>query len=75
VLRYGFGGGLVVAGVVLWALDVDGIGVADFSVWAGAGLSLMLFNWLLRIGFRDHDREREERARDYYYRHGRWPDD
>jgi hypothetical protein len=75
LIRYGIAGGLVLAGAVLWIFNVEGVGVDGFSLSAGAGLSLMLFNWLLRMGFKDHEREREERAREYYLRHGRWPDD
>jgi uncharacterized membrane protein len=51
------------------------------SVWAAAGVSLILvalivwmINWLFRIGVQSNrDREGEERAREYFDRHGRWP--
>jgi hypothetical protein len=51
------------------------------SVWAAAGVSLILvalivwmINWLFRIGVQSNrDREAEERAREYFDRHGRWP--
>ena len=53
------------------------------SPWAAAGVSLMLvavivwmINWMFRIGVQSNrEREREERARQYFEEHGRWPDD
>jgi lysylphosphatidylglycerol synthetase-like protein (DUF2156 family) len=39
-----------------------------FSVW--------LFNWMMRMSVESgYDREREEDARTYFKRTGRWPDD
>jgi hypothetical protein len=51
------------------------------SVWAAGGVSLIivaLIVWMLNLMFRmsvqsNRDREREERARDYFEEHGRWP--
>src|SRR5947209_20424351 len=50
---------------------------------AGAGVVLLgvaVMVWLLNLMFRlsvesNADREVEERAREYYDRHGRWPDE
>lgn len=50
---------------------------------AGAGVGLVIValivwmvNWLYRIGVSSNrDREREEEAREYFDRHGRWPDE
>jgi hypothetical protein len=50
---------------------------------AGAGVVLLgvsVMVWLLNLMFRlsvqsNRDREGEERAREYYDRHGRWPDE
>jgi hypothetical protein len=50
---------------------------------AGAGVGLVIvaiivwmINWLYRIGVSSNrDREREEEAREYFDRHGRWPDE
>jgi hypothetical protein len=50
---------------------------------AGAGVGLVIvaiivwmINWLYRIGVASNrDREREEEAREYFDRHGRWPDE
>ena len=53
------------------------------SPWAAAGVSLLLvavivwmINWLFRIGVQSNrEREREERAREYFTEHGRWPEE
>lgn len=52
------------------------------AAWEGgallvsAGLSVWLLNALFRLGVRgDADRRREQRAREYFERHGRWPDE
>jgi hypothetical protein len=73
LVRWGLPLGLVVAGViVLFAVDADGVGESLIA----AGLCVWIANALLRFGFRDSgDREREERAREFYDEHGHWPDD
>ena len=46
---------------------------------AGVGLVIValivwMINWLFRMSLQSNrDREKEERARDYFSRHGRWP--
>ncbi|HZU61299.1 MAG TPA: hypothetical protein VE983_10055 [Solirubrobacteraceae bacterium] len=48
---------------------------------AGVGLIIValivaLINWLFRMSVQSNrDREQEEEARDYFDRHGRWPDE
>jgi len=50
---------------------------------AGAGVGLLLvaltvwmINWMYRLSVdSNHDRELEEQAREYFDRHGRWPDE
>ena len=42
----------------------------------GAALSVLLLNLLYRLSVSDEsDREAEEAARDFYSRHGHWPDE
>ena len=42
----------------------------------GSGLSVWLLNLLYRVGVTgDRERHREDEARDYYDRHGHWPDE
>jgi hypothetical protein len=41
-----------------------------------AGLSVWLLNLLFRVGVKgDRERHREDEARDYFDRHGHWPDE
>jgi hypothetical protein len=68
---------ILLAGVVL--VIVRGGDLTSFegaaALW-GAGLSVMLLNWLHRVGVAgDRERDDEDRARDYFDAHGRWPDD
>ena len=40
-----------------------------------AGLAVYFLNWLFRTGVAgERDRDAEDAAREYYDRHGRWPD-
>ncbi|MCW2984239.1 MAG: hypothetical protein JWR63_1809 [Conexibacter sp.] len=68
---------ILLAGVVL--VIVRGGDETSFegaaALW-GAGLSVALLNWLHRMGVSgDRARTREDEARAYFARHGRWPDD
>jgi hypothetical protein len=64
---------VVIAGAVVMAIGSEN----DLEGGAGiisAGLAIYFLNWLYRIGVSgDREREREEAARDYFSRHGRWP--
>ena len=75
-LRYVLPALLVLAGVViLIAGEGSDIAVEGWAMFTGAGLAVLLLNVLFRIGADgDRTREREERARDYFDRHGHWPD-
>jgi hypothetical protein len=75
-VRYGIGGLMVLAGVVLLVISPGGFGPEGFSMAVGGGLSVIMLNWLFRLGVSgDREREEEERARAYFDRHGRWPDE
>jgi hypothetical protein len=42
----------------------------------GAGLAIALINFFFRMGVSgDEERAAEEKAREYFDRHGRWPDE
>jgi hypothetical protein len=42
----------------------------------GAGLSVWLLNLLYRVGVSgDRERHTEDEAREYFDRHGHWPDE
>jgi hypothetical protein len=75
VIRYGIGGVIVVAGVVL-LLAVPGTGVDGFAMAVGGGLAVLMLNGLFRLGVSgDEERRREEDARRYLDEHGEWPED
>ena len=74
VVRYGLGGALVIAGIVMIAVNPSGLGVDGFAMAVGGGLSVLLINFLFRLGVSgDLERQREEAARRYFDEHGRWP--
>jgi hypothetical protein len=74
-LRYGIGGVMVVAGIVL-LVAVPGTGVDGFAMSVGGGLAVVLLNALFRLGVSsDEERRREEQARQYFDEHGVWPDE
>src|SRR5947209_15304200 len=76
VVRYGFGGVMVIAGIVVVIVNPGGFGVDGFAMAVGGGLSVVLINVLFRLGVSgDEDREREEEARRYLDEHGVWPDE
>jgi hypothetical protein len=75
-LRYGLPAVLVIAGfVILFTVD-SSLRWDGFAMCVGAGLSVLLLNWLFRFGAKgDEEREREVAAREEFARTGRWPDD
>jgi energy-converting hydrogenase Eha subunit C len=45
-------------------------------VLLGVALIVWMINWLFRMSIESNrDREREEEAREFFDRHGRWPDE
>ena len=53
-----------------------GLGVDGFAMAVGGGLSVLLLNFLFRLGVSSEaDREEEEQARMYFDAHGEWPED
>ena len=76
MLRYGIPAVMVVAGIVLLAINPGGFGVDGFAMAVGGGLSVLLINFLYRLGVSgDEEREAEERARQYFDEHGEWPEE
>jgi len=75
-LRYGIPAVLVIAGfVILFTVD-SSLRWDGFAMRVGAGLSVLLLNWLFRFGAKgDEEREREVAAREEFARTGKWPDD
>ncbi len=76
-VRYGIAVVVVLAGGI--SLLVGGFSLVSAEGAAhlvGAGLSIWLFNWLLRIGISgESERRDEDAARAFYMRNGHWPDE
>jgi hypothetical protein len=73
-VRYGIGIVGVIAGLVVLVINPGGLGVDGFGLLEGAGLSVLMLNWMYRVGVTgDREREQEEEARRYLEQHGHWP--
>jgi hypothetical protein len=76
IIRYGIGAVMVIGGLVLLIVSPSGLGVEGFAMAVGGGLSVLLINFLFRLGVEgDREREQEQQARDYFDEHGVWPDE
>jgi hypothetical protein len=76
-LRYGVPALIALAGVVtmLVASDTD-VGIEIGAMFLGAAIAVFMLNFFYRMGVSgERDRDREQEARDYFDRHGRWPDE
>src|SRR5215210_8127042 len=72
-VRYGIPAALILAGQVILIATGDPVSWAGFT---GAGLAVLLIGVLVRIGIEgDRERDREEAAREYFSKHGRWPEE
>ena len=72
-IRYGIPALFILAGQVVLITTGDAVNWAGFT---GAGLAILLIGALLRIGAEgDKERDREQAAREYFDRHGKWPDE
>jgi hypothetical protein len=76
-LRYVLPGLICLAGIVIgFAFGWDETGIEACLAMFAAGSSLWLMNVLMRVGIAgDRERDREDEARAYFDKHGRWPDD
>ena len=76
-VRYLLPLGILLLGCALLIIDGGGTtGWEGFFMAAGAALSVLLLNWLFRLGAEgDKERDAEEAARDYFGRTGHWPDE
>jgi hypothetical protein len=73
-VRYGLPAVIVLAGLVLAIAGGNDTAVGAGVGLVGVGLLVALLNTLMRLGIASSlDREREEEARRYFDRHGRWP--
>jgi hypothetical protein len=75
-VRYGLPAVLIVAGFVILFTVEGSLRWDGWAMCVGAGLSVLLLNWLFRMGAQgDREREAEAAARDYFTTHGHWPDE
>jgi hypothetical protein len=75
-IRYGLPAALIVAGFVILIVADGSVRWDGWAMCVGAGLSVLLLNVLFRMGARgDDERDAEEAAREYFARHGHWPDE
>lgn len=74
-LRYVLPGLVVLAGLIAMSFGTD-TSLEGGAGLVSAGLAIWFVNWLFRIGATgDAERDAEEAAREYFDRHGRWPDE
>ena len=75
-LRYGIPAALIVIGFVILFTVEGSIRWDGWAMFVGSGLSVLLLNWLFRVGAKgDREREAEAAAREYLAKHGHWPDE
>ena len=76
LVRYGVPAAFVLMGVLMLILGSDANRWDGFFMAIGAAMAILLLNVLFRQGVEgDRDRANEEAARDYFSRHGHWPDE
>jgi hypothetical protein len=77
--RVGLPALLIIAGAIMIAIGHGGtnnVTAVTGLVLIGIALMVGLLNWLFRMSVESNqDREREELAREYFDRHGHWPDE
>jgi hypothetical protein len=74
--RYWLPAIVVVVGIIAMVLGPEDGGAEGGAAIIGAGLAIWSINLFYRIGASgDRERDDEERAREYFDRHGHWPDE
>lgn len=64
------------AGLAVIAIGRNETALEGGFALIGAGLSVWLLNWLHRLGVAGEDeRASEDEAREFFSRHGHWPDE
>jgi hypothetical protein len=73
-IRYMLPAVVVIAGLAVMAMGGESDLEGGASI-VSAGLAIYFLNWLFRLGAAgDRERDAEDAAREFYDRHGRWPD-
>jgi hypothetical protein len=76
LVRYGLPAAIVLGGIVIAIVVPGSAGEEGVVTMFGICLCVALFNSLVRLGVNgDHDRDKEQAARDEYDRTGVWPDE
>jgi hypothetical protein len=74
-IRYGIPAVLLIAGIVVTGTGGH-LGIAAGALFISAGTAVLLLNVLHRMGVEgDKERDREADAREFFDKHGRWPDE
>jgi hypothetical protein len=74
-IRYGIPLVLLIAGTIVSA-TAGGVGIAAGALFFSAASAVLLLNVLHRMGVEgDRERDREADAREFFDKHGRWPDE
>ena len=74
-IRYGIPLVLFISGTIVTA-TAGRVGLAAGALFFSAASAVLLLNVLYRIGVEgDKERDREESAREFFDKHGRWPDE
>ena len=68
---------IAVAGIVAIVVGHGSTTLAAAGVvLLGTALMVWMINWMFRLSLESNkEREQEERAREYFDEHGRWPDE
>jgi hypothetical protein len=76
-VRYVVPAVIALAGFVVTIAATDHeVGIEIGAMLVGAAIAVFLLNFFFRMGVSgDRDRDREEEARQYFDRHGHWPDE
>ena len=75
-VRYVLPALIVLAGILTLIISPSWDTAEGAAAVIGAGLSVWLLNLLWRVGVRgDEERHAEDAAREYFDKHGRWPDE
>ena len=75
-IRYVVPAVLVVIGFVILFTTDDSLRWEGWAMCVGAGLAILLLNVLYRYGATgDEERTAEDDAREYFSKHGHWPDE
>jgi chromate transport protein ChrA len=75
-IRYIVPAVLVVIGFVILFTTDESLRWEGWAMCVGAGLAILLLNVLYRYGASgDRERTQEDEAREYFAKHGHWPDD